>query len=96
MNILIWKSYGETDVICAETPEQLTRILDDVCAIVKDWSMEDSIFVAREAFFPLAKKQVSAPLAQLAKLRGIIKDLVDAAGRDNESFEDFYFSNVKY
>lgn len=87
MQILIWKSYGDVRVYCAESTEQRKRIAEDVYDIIKSWSIlpEDFDFNL-ELNNALERKQS----------KRFIKDFVDMWTNDSDSFEEFYFDTVRY
>lgn len=87
MQILIWKSYGDIRVYCAESKEQLSNIADKVYSIVKDWQiMEEDYDFNLEYNNAVAQK----------KARSFLKNFVDDYCNDSDSFEQFYFDTVRY
>lgn len=96
MRILIWKSYGEVDAQCAETVQHLERICLDVIEIVKDWHMEDFDDLKRHFDEVMSTHRLNGEEKTRGALVRLIKDWVDNNCGDTESFEQFYFSRVKY
>ena len=37
MRVFVWVNHGVSRVYAADTPEQLKRILDALCATIQDW-----------------------------------------------------------
>lgn len=95
MQILIWKAYGEIDVHCAETAKQLESILSDVIDCVKYVTSPEDIPIINEY---VGSIKASIDNNHLASTKKLINNLVEEYSLvgNHESFEYFYFDEVKY
>lgn len=91
MKILIWRSYGCTDIYCAETPKQLTSIFKNLKSNLEDWNLEEQIKVAEEVF-GTASRSPTSPV----QMRRAISALYEHTGGGHDSFEEFCFTDVRY
>lgn len=95
MNILVWKSHGEIDVYCAETPQQLINIAGMITDIVCSYSNEYSAACSKLMEEIHAIKNCSDRYVKIKRLISeFIYDWVQNS--DDDNFERIFFDKVKY
>lgn len=88
MKVVVWCSYGEIDVYAADTPQQLTKVIDMMCESVEGWGLEKKITLVRE--------HIEKHPDDYAEIRRAFTTMVNAVHPgSHESFEKIQIKEVK-
>lgn len=86
MRVLVWQSFGNTNVYAAETPLQFMKIYESLKAEVVGWDLDDVVG-------ELYEQMGTSTSGQEASIH--FASFVQRYCRDHESFEAFEFVGVE-
>ena len=96
MRVLIWQDYGNPQVHCAETVEQLVRLSDQMKTTVADWGVDEEIKEFDEELHGILHSN-EGPKKKKPKIEVAMLNFFDeVGGKEHESFEQFTFKDVLY
>ncbi len=85
MNVLVWQSYGNINVIVAETVPQVQYILTRVGAAMTGWGNDEELLSLVDSLNKMTPAQA----------RRNADNIVNRLGRGHEAFETFEFTEVE-
>jgi hypothetical protein len=88
MRVVVWASYGEIDVYAANTPAQLTAVIEAMISHVEGWGLEKTV--------ALVRKRIEEQPNDFGMLNQAFVTLCNAIHPgSHESFEQIEIKDVK-